>query len=39
VGMLPSEVTLLLAGAAFLVALLVLAVFYVWRRRSRRRAQ
>lgn len=39
VGMLPSEVTLLLAGVTLLVALLVLVVLYVWRRRSRRRAQ
>lgn len=39
VGMLPSEVALLLTGVALLVALLVLVVFYVWRRRSRRRAQ
>ena len=38
-GMLPSEATLLLAGVALLVALLVLVVLYVWRRRSRRRAQ
>lgn len=39
VGMLPSEVTLLFAGMVFLVVLLVLVALYVWRRRSRRRAQ
>lgn len=38
-GMLPGEAALLLDGVVFLVALLVLVALYIWRRRSRRRAQ